>query len=139
MKNTQREVGAKRVTVIWQDGLAKVVRVKLNWWHNLQSIMPATYRKHGEFYVAEKGYLVAKPGRKSKLTEDRQHRALDALVKGRTRLQAAEDCGVARATFYRWMKTNRQFQAAVEEHECLAQDWKNTDFSQILAGLPVGP
>lgn len=47
-----------------------------------RSGMPATYRKHGEYFVSNRAWVMRKPGRRSKLTPEMRSEVLQRLIEG---------------------------------------------------------
>ena len=77
--------------------------------------MPATYRKHGEYFVSNRSWVMRKPGRRSKLTPEMRSEVLQRLLEGEDRAKVVRACCVPRQTFYRWMDTRPPTYALPDE------------------------
>ena len=60
-------------------------------------------------------------GRKAKKTPERVERLLDNLRQGMSQASAITQAGIAKTTFYRWLKEDEQFKTEVETAEDFAE------------------
>lgn len=60
-------------------------------------------------------------GRKSKKTPERVERLLDNLRQGMSQASAITQAGIAKTTFYKWLKEDEQFKTEVETAEDFAE------------------
>jgi len=60
-------------------------------------------------------------GRKSKKTPERVERLLDNLRQGMSQASAITQAGIAKTTFYTWLKEDEQFKTEVETAEDFAE------------------
>ena len=60
-------------------------------------------------------------GRKSKKTPERIERLLSNLREGLSQAASISQAGIAKTTFYNWLKTDEQFKADVEAAEDFAE------------------
>jgi transposase len=63
----------------------------------------------------------SKAGRKSKKTPERVERLLDNLRQGMSQASAITQAGIAKTTFYKWLKEDEQFKTEVETAEDFAE------------------
>ena len=62
-----------------------------------------------------------KPGRKTKKTPERVERLLSNLREGLSQAASISQAGIAKTTFYNWLKDDEQFKADVEAAEDFAE------------------
>jgi hypothetical protein len=60
-------------------------------------------------------------GRKTKKTPERVERLLDNLRQGMSQASAITQAGIAKTTFYKWLKEDEQFKVEVETAEDFAE------------------
>ena len=97
--------------------------------------MPATYRKHGEYFVSSRAWVMRKPGRRSRLTPEMRSEVLQRLLEGEDRAKVVRACCVPRQTFHRWMDSDETFRRDVIEAEGLAREIQEGLLDDLLSVL----